>query len=95
MEFYVHVIILEYIEKNFLIEFDDQIMSHTDLFRAGVFDSFGYLKLIAFLKEEFEIEFSTEGILTDLVSSLDGIVHLVDSRLKSQSANNIVGEIYE
>jgi D-alanine--poly(phosphoribitol) ligase subunit 2 len=73
--------ILVYLEEKLLIEFDNEIGDYTDLFQAGILDSFGYLQLISFLKETYAIEFSMEEMLTNVVASLTGLVGLVEAKL--------------
>jgi hypothetical protein len=41
----MHHPIRAFIEEQFLIEFGDDFPEDTDLFRAGVMDSFGYVRL--------------------------------------------------
>jgi len=73
--------LIAFIEENFLFEFDRDITDGTDLFKAGILDSFGYLQLINFISKTYEIEFSKEEILSNVITSLSGLVGLVESRL--------------
>lgn len=63
-----------FLEQNFLFEFGDDITGDTDLFKAGIMDSFGYVQLVNFLKTDFHIEFTDEEILTNIMVSYDSIM---------------------
>jgi acyl carrier protein len=72
--------IRSFLEETFLFEFGDEIAGDTDLFKAGVMDSFGYVQLVGFLKTEFGIAFTDEEMLTDILVSFDRIVAFVRLR---------------
>ncbi|WP_394849108.1 phosphopantetheine-binding protein [Pendulispora brunnea] len=78
--------ISEYMEQNFLFKFDDEITESTDLFKAGIMDSFGYVQLMQFLQENFDIKFSKQELLSDVISSLSGIVEAVEAKLEAGKA---------
>jgi D-alanine--poly(phosphoribitol) ligase subunit 2 len=82
----VRPIVTDYMQKAFLFEFDDHITDSTDLFQAGVMDSYGYLELMQFIQSTFEIELSRDELLSNVTTSLAGIVGLVESRLGSRQA---------
>jgi acyl carrier protein len=65
--------IREYIEERFLIEFDESFPEDSDLFKAGVMDSFGYVQLCRFLEKEFNFRFSEEDITGNVLVSLSRI----------------------
>ncbi|MDN3720439.1 hypothetical protein QW131_17405 [Roseibium salinum] len=44
--------IRDFIEDQFLIEFDETFPETSDLFKEGVVDSFGYIQLIRFLEKK-------------------------------------------
>jgi acyl carrier protein len=73
--------IRQYIEDRFLIEFDGDITDETDLFKAGVMDSFGYLQLMDFLEHEFSVKITPEDILTNVFVSLLTIDDFVANKL--------------
>lgn len=72
-----------FLEENFLFEFDEELRSDTDLFKAGVVDSFGYIQLLKFLESHFGVEYSEEEIVSNVLVSLDGIVDSVNQKLSS------------
>ena len=62
--------IREFIENQFLIEFGDDFPEDTDLFRAGVMDSFGYVQLCRFLEQTYQIKFTEEEMTGSILVSL-------------------------
>lgn len=72
--------IKQYIEDNFLIEFGDDINEETDLFKNGVFDSHGYIKLLQFLEQEFKIKFSEEEMFNNILVSLSSINDFINKK---------------
>ncbi len=81
--------IRSFLEETFLFEFGDDVDDDTDLFKAGVMDSFGYVQLINFLKTEFHIAFTDEEILTNVMVSFERIVAFVRTK---QAAAEQVGQ---
>ena len=77
----VKTAIVEYMEKTFLFEFDVEITDSTDLFKEGIMDSFGYMQLMKFLQDTFRIKFSKEEMLSNVITSLSGIVAAVEAKL--------------
>ncbi|TQR47263.1 acyl carrier protein [Paenibacillus popilliae] len=73
--------IFDYMNETFLLEFNDNITEGTDLFKAGIIDSFGYLKLITFLENEFHIKFSEDEILDNVFVSFSDIVNCISRKL--------------
>ncbi len=73
----IEVKIQNFIEESFLVEFDEELNPKTNLFVAGVIDSFGYIQLIKFLEKEFDIKFDEDEILTDIPTNLEQMIDLV------------------
>jgi D-alanine--poly(phosphoribitol) ligase subunit 2 len=67
-----------YMEERFMFEFDSDITENTDLFKAGILDSFGYISLMAHIEEEYGVRLGDE-ILSNVMVTLSGIVELVDA----------------
>lgn len=63
-----------FMEETFLFSFGQDLDDDTNLFQAGVMDSFGYVRLIGFLRSEFGAEYSDEDMLTDILVSFNRIV---------------------
>ncbi|QLH25026.1 acyl carrier protein [Streptomyces sp. Rer75] len=73
--------IQQYIEERFLVEFGGDLNADTDLFKAGVIDSFGYIQLMNFLEDEFAFQMDEADILTDVFVSLSSIDDFVARKL--------------
>ena len=69
-----------YLENNFLFEFGDDVDSDTNLFEAGLIDSFGFVELITFLEGEFKVKFEKHEMLGGNFASLDKIFAAVGNK---------------
>lgn len=65
--------IRDFIEEQFLIEFDESFPADSDLFKEGVMDSFGYIQMIRFLEKEYGVTFSEQEMTGDVMVSLTQI----------------------
>lgn len=77
--------IRDFIEDQFLIEFDETFPPTSDLFKEGVMDSFGYIQLIRFLEKEFEIKFTEKEMTGDVMISLEQIELTVAQKVAERS----------
>lgn len=75
--------IRSFLEDTFLFEFGDDVADDTDLFKAGIIDSFGYVQLVNFLKNEFHVAFTDEEILTNILVSFERIMAFVRAKQAS------------
>jgi len=67
-----------YIEMRFLVEFDGEtITTETDLFQAGIVDSFGIVDIISFAETSFDISFTESDLTSPALASLGGLLHLI------------------
>ncbi|MBB4893127.1 acyl carrier protein [Streptomyces olivoverticillatus] len=73
--------IRQFVEERFLIDFGGEVTAESDLFKAGVIDSFGYIQLMSFLEDEFSLRITDEEILGNIFVSLDGIDAFVAAKL--------------
>ncbi|WP_326693442.1 phosphopantetheine-binding protein [Streptomyces sp. NBC_01387] len=69
------------IEDQFLVEFDGELTAETDLFKAGVMDSFGYIQLLSALERDFSLQLTDEEFLKNIFSSLEAIDAFVANKL--------------
>ncbi|MEU8667275.1 MULTISPECIES: phosphopantetheine-binding protein [Streptomyces] len=69
------------IEEQFLVEFDEELTDQSDLFKAGVIDSFGYVQLLGSIEEEFSIQLKDEDFLKDILTSLESIDAFVAKKI--------------
>jgi D-alanine--poly(phosphoribitol) ligase subunit 2 len=79
--------IRDFIEEQFLIEFDDSFSETSDLFKEGVMDSFGYVQLIRFLEKEFSIEFTEKEMTSGVMVSLSQIEQEVATKIANNQDN--------
>ena len=78
--------IRDFIEEQFLIEFDDSFPEDSDLFKEGVMDSFGYVQLIRFLEQEFDIRFTEQEMTGNVLVSLAQIRETVARKVTERAA---------
>ncbi|HEU0123307.1 MAG TPA: phosphopantetheine-binding protein [Bryobacteraceae bacterium] len=74
-----------FIENQFLIEFGEDLPDDTDLFRAGVMDSFGYVQLCRYLEKTYQFKFTEEEMTSNILVSLQRIEEFV-ARKTAQAA---------
>jgi acyl carrier protein len=72
--------IVQFIEKQFLIDFDEDVTPQSDLFKEGIIDSFGYIQLMSFLSEEFSLEIASTEMLLEVPATLEAIDRFVADR---------------
>lgn len=68
----------EYLEEQFMFEFDAEVTEETDLFKAGILDSFGYISLMTHIEQEYGVRFGEDELLGNVMVSLAGIAEFVD-----------------
>ncbi|MFD9424377.1 MULTISPECIES: acyl carrier protein [unclassified Streptomyces] len=69
------------IEDQFLVEFDGELTAESDLFKAGVMDSFGYIQLLSSLEQDFSLKLTDEEFLTNVFTSLAAIDAFIAKKL--------------
>ena len=79
--------IRDFIEEQFLIEFDETFPENSDLFKEGVVDSFGYIQLIRFLEKEFDIKFTEQEMTEGVMVSLTQIEQVIAPKIANRSTN--------
>ncbi|WP_438432124.1 acyl carrier protein [Gorillibacterium sp. sgz500922] len=70
-----------YMNETFLLEFNDSVSEDTDLFKAGILDSFGYLRLLTYIENEFQIKFTEDEILANVFTSFSDLVQCISGKL--------------
>ena len=73
--------IRRFMAEAFLIDFDREVGPDTDLFEAGLLDSFGFVELVGFLEHTYGLELTDEDFESPLISSLAGLQTLALQRL--------------
>jgi acyl carrier protein len=72
--------ILRFLASTFLFELGGEVGPQTNLFRAGLIDSFGFVELVRFLESELGVAVTDEDLMGGRLTSYEGIVDLVRSR---------------
>ncbi|WP_030663681.1 acyl carrier protein [Streptomyces rimosus] len=65
--------IQQFIEERFLVQFGGEVTADTDLFQAGVIDSFGYIQLMSFIENDFALRDTDDELLSNIFVSLTDI----------------------
>ncbi|MEU2923569.1 acyl carrier protein [Streptomyces sp. NPDC048304] len=76
-----------YMEERFLFTFDENTTEDTDLFKAGILDSFGYIELMSHVEETYGVKFSEEDLLNGVMVSFSGIRDFVGSALRQSTGS--------
>ncbi|BCH61726.1 phosphopantetheine-binding protein [Agrobacterium vitis] len=76
--------IAKYIEEQFLVIFGEDFDVDTNLFEAGIMDSFGYVQLLGFLQSEFQLTLEDDEFLTNVMSSLRRMAVAASAKLVQQ-----------
>jgi len=78
--------IQDYMRRNLLVNFEQGVDPTTDLFEAGLIDSFGFVDLVAFLEKTFGVALSDDDLGSFEMSTLAGMSTLVCTRLSGAGA---------
>lgn len=70
-----------YIADHFLADFGPDLNSDTDLFAAGVIDSFGFAELVVFLETRFNVQFEGEELTADNLNTVSNMVNTIRKKL--------------
>lgn len=63
----------EYIKEQYNAKLDKQ----DNIFNSGIIDSLGFVNLIGFISEAFEIEFEPEDLIEDNFYSLERMAQII------------------
>ena len=63
----------EYIKEQYNAELDTQ----ENIFDSGIIDSLGFVNLVGFISQSFEIEFEPEDLIEDNFQSLERIAQFI------------------
>lgn len=72
----------DYIHKTVHVS-KDKVRNDSLIFREGYFDSMGFILLITFLEETFNIKTSDSDLLEENFESIDAISNFVVTKLES------------
>lgn len=83
----IHGVIKAQIEEEMLVTYGEDFADDTNLFEAGIMDSFGYVQLVDFLQDTFGIAFSDDDILTNVLVSLARMTEAVEAQVQLAQAS--------
>ena len=69
-----------YMSRSFLFEFGVHADADTDLFDAGLVDSYGFIELVGFIEETYGVTLSDDDLASPAIATLRGITDLIASR---------------
>ncbi len=72
-----------YISEHFMADFSSEINDDTDLFKAGIIDSFGFVELVLFLEKTFLIKFSGEELVAGGLSNITNMVASIKGKISA------------
>ncbi|MCW8932685.1 MAG: acyl carrier protein [Gammaproteobacteria bacterium] len=72
--------IKEFMESNFLFEFNDEVTEKTNLFTEGYMDSFGFIELITFLESTFDVKFQADELTGNKFGSVEAVIESLKSK---------------
>lgn len=78
--------IQEHMSRTLVFEFGGTVTPATDLFEAGLIDSFGFVELVSFIEGTFGVRFTDDDLASPETSSLAGITRLVLAHLQPAGA---------
>jgi D-alanine--poly(phosphoribitol) ligase subunit 2 len=70
-----------YVESTFLVSLEGELTPDSNLFDAGVIDSYGVVEMVGHIEREFGVSFTDEELLSPKLASVRGISELVDHKL--------------
>jgi D-alanine--poly(phosphoribitol) ligase subunit 2 len=74
--------VIELMQEMFLFQLDEEVNEHADLFKAGIMDSYGYLRLMRGIQDKYGIAFTREELLSNIITSVSGLVEAVEAKLR-------------
>lgn len=66
---------------------NDQISDSSLLFKEGFFDSMGFITLISFIEEQFNIQIEDRDLVEEKFESINAISDFIEEKLKSSADN--------
>jgi len=72
--------IKNFLTSTFLFEFGAGVTLDTDLFEAGLIDSYGFIEMVQFLEQTYGIALSDDDLASKEMSTLSGIARMVSGR---------------
>ena len=73
--------ISDFMSRTFLFQFGNGVGPDTDLFQAGLIDSFGFIELVGFVETTFQVKLTDDDVASPETATLAGTTRLVLSRM--------------
>lgn len=83
----IQQIIREHLFETILFGDEGRIDDNVSFQESGVLDSNGFLALITFVEEEFDIELSNEELIPEYLDSIQKISNLVEKKLAKERSD--------
>ena len=71
----------KFLSDTFFIEFGKNIGPRTDLFEAGLIDSFGFVELVTFIERTYGVALHDDDFESPEISNLAGLQKIIMDRL--------------
>ena len=73
--------IKEFLCREFLFDFNEEVNKESNLFQLGLIDSYGFVQLVLYLENEFHINFAQEELVGNSLNTYSNIVTSVERKL--------------
>ena len=73
--------IKDYVKESATIPTGFELLNNTLLFDEGLFDSMGFMALISFLQEEFNVEPNDDELIVENFESIDAITKYLSTKI--------------
>ncbi|WP_113672090.1 acyl carrier protein [Vallitalea guaymasensis] len=72
--------VIEFFEERYFVSFGEDFEEDTDLFKAGIIESKGYISIINFLRNDLDIEMTDEDIFLNVFATVADIVKFIEEK---------------
>ena len=79
-----------YVESTFLVRFGEgDLTPSSNLFDAGVIDSYGVVEMVGYIEREFGVSFTDEELLSPSLGSVQGMAEMVEKKLEEEGRSDL------
>ncbi|GMQ63941.1 hypothetical protein [Vallitalea maricola] len=72
--------VIEFFEERYFVSFGEDFEEDTDLFKAGIIESKGYISIINFLRNDLDIDMTDEDIFLNVFATVADIVKFIKEK---------------
>lgn len=72
--------VIKFFEERYFVSFGEDFQEGTDLFKAGIIESKGYISIINFLRNDLDIEMTDEDIFMNVFATVADIVKFIKEK---------------